>query len=245
MTVLQRAHRYDDRTPQKLTLAGRAFVQLRDAILSGELPPGARLGIETLAHTLSMSPMPIREAIRRLDALGLVEQVPRRGARVSEVSIDDLREVYHLRFALEALAVRLAVERWADATAERAAASLSRTVQAERDMDFAGSWAADTDFHFALYRASESGWLVRLITPLWETSERYRRLAKSTTREFGDRHREHMAILDACIQRDAGLAARRLCEHLSRSANLLAQALGGGPLFSETEVFSLNLPMPR
>jgi DNA-binding GntR family transcriptional regulator len=226
------------------TLAGRAFRELRDGILSGSLAPGARLHIEVLARDLSMSPMPVREAIRRLDALGLVEQVPHRGARVSDVSVDDLREVYQARFAVEALAVKLAVERWADTTAERAAASLSRTVQAERENDFAGSWAADYDFHFALYGAAGSPWLVRLITPLWETSERYRRLAQSPSRDFSERYTEHMSILDACILRDPDLAAKRLCDHLSRSANLVAIALTGKPLFSEDALRSLALPLP-
>jgi DNA-binding GntR family transcriptional regulator len=161
---------------------------------------------------------------------------------VSDLSRDDLREVYRARLVVEALAVRQAVERWGDAAAERAAASLSRTVQAERDGDFAASWAADAEFHFALYAAAESEWLLRIITPLWETSERYRRLARSPQREFGERYAEHMAILDACIQRDGDLAAHRLCEHLARSANLVAQELGGERLFSETAWESIAVP---
>ena len=103
------------------TLAERAFATLHEAIVTGVLPPGERLPIEELAEILEMSPMPIREALRLLDSVGLVENIPHRGARVTELSIDDLREVYEARLALEPLAVRHAAEKFADADAAQAA----------------------------------------------------------------------------------------------------------------------------
>src|SRR5471032_2414444 len=87
------------------TLAEKAFQTLHTAIITGRLRPGARLPIEELAELLEMSPMPIREAVRRLHAAGLVENIPHRGARVTELSITDLAEVYEARLALEPLAV--------------------------------------------------------------------------------------------------------------------------------------------
>src|SRR5256885_4399248 len=92
------------------TLAEKAFGALHEAILAGRLGPGGRLPIEELADVLDMSAMPIREAVRRLDAAGLVENIPHRGARVTELSIDDLEEVYEARLALEPLTVRRAAE---------------------------------------------------------------------------------------------------------------------------------------
>jgi DNA-binding GntR family transcriptional regulator len=86
------------------TLADRAFVALHDAILTGQLEPGERLPIEALGGVLGMSAMPIREALRRLDAAGLVENVPHRGARVTELSLGDLAEIFEARLALEPLA---------------------------------------------------------------------------------------------------------------------------------------------
>jgi DNA-binding GntR family transcriptional regulator len=227
---------------EERTLSARAFAVLRDAILSGTIAPGARLDIQMLASQLQMSPMPIREAVRQLDAVGLAEHVPHRGARVAGLSVEDLREVYAARFALEAWAVSGAADRFADADAERAAASLSHSVRARRDSDHAASWKADADFHFALYQAAGSAWLLRLIGPLWSTSERYRRLSLSPERDFTERHQEHMSILEACISRDGELAARRLGTHLARSANRLATALGGSALFAEDDVELLPLP---
>src|SRR6202020_1288482 len=101
------------------TLAEKAFDTLHSAIITGQLRPGARLPIEELADLLEMSPMPIREAVRRLDAAGLVENIPHRGARVTELSLTDLSEVYDVRLAVEVLAVRRAAERFTDADSER------------------------------------------------------------------------------------------------------------------------------
>src|SRR5919204_6929621 len=102
------------------TLAEKAFGALHEAILTGRLRPGERLPIEELAEVLDMSAMPIREAVRRLDAAGLVENIPHRGARVTELSVTDLAEVYEARLALEVLAIRRAAERF-EATDERVA----------------------------------------------------------------------------------------------------------------------------
>jgi DNA-binding GntR family transcriptional regulator len=228
---------------EERTLSGRAFNALREGIISGEIAPGTRLDYTALAAELDMSPMPIREAIRQLDALGLVEHHPHRSARVTELSVDDLREVYTARFAIEARAVWEGALAFGAGAEARASAALDHTVEAERADDHSASWAADTEFHFALYDAAHSGWLLRAITPLWGTSERYRRISKSRDRDFTERHREHRAILDACVAHDAELAARRLGEHLARSANRIATALGGDELFSEDDL--LRLPVPR
>ena len=190
-----------------------------------------------------MSPMPIREAIRQLHALGLVEHSPHRSARVTELSVDDLREVYAARFALEAWAVWEAAARFGAADAEHAEAALERTVNAEHRNDHVASWLADSEFHHAVYLAADSDWLVRAITPLWETSERYRRISQSPARDFTERHDEHRAILDACVAHNSELAARRLGEHLACSANRLSIALAGIELFAQDE--HVQLPLPR
>src|SRR5687768_15452667 len=144
------------------TLAERALADLHEAILSGELPPGTPLRLEKLARTLDMSPMPVREAIRQLERLGLVEHVPHRGARVSRLSIDDLRDTYEARLALETLALRRAAERFTAVEAEDAASRLGEHVRAYKADDLRRARAAHADFHLGLYEASASTWLPRL-----------------------------------------------------------------------------------
>src|SRR5579871_470370 len=142
------------------TLADRAFSALHDAIVAGHLAPGERLPIEELGEALGMSAMPIREALRRLDAVGLVENIPHRGARVTQLSLEDLAEVYEARLALEALAVRRAAERFTEEHAAGARARLA-ALNALADENSPETWAAHTAFHFALYEAAGSAWLMR------------------------------------------------------------------------------------
>ena len=211
------------------TLAEKAFETLHWAIITGRLRPGARLPIEELADVLDMSPMPIREAVRRLDAAGLVENIPHRGARVTELSVIDLSEVYEARLALEVLAIRRAAERFVDAD-EEAARQRLHNLEAMTDDRTAEASAAHAAFHFALYGAADSAWLVRLIRPVWETSERYC-LEVPECRQLKKRRWEHRVILESCVAHDSDTAAIALHDHLATTANNISLAMGGEALF--------------
>jgi len=212
------------------TLAEKAFDTLHTAIITGQLRPGTRLPIEELAEVLEMSPMPIREAVRRLDSAGLVENIPHRGARVTELSITDLAEVVEARLALEVLAIRRAAERF-DEAHERRARECLIALNSLPDDNSAATSAAHAAFHFALYEAAESGWLIRLIRPVWETSERYCLEVPSCRQLVGRRH-EHEAILGACVAHDPDRAAISLHDHLATTANSIAVTMGGDKLFA-------------
>jgi DNA-binding GntR family transcriptional regulator len=211
------------------TLAEKAFDTLHQAIITGQLRPGTRLPIEDLAAVLEMSPMPIREAVRRLDATGLVENIPHRGARVTELSITDLAEVTEARLALEVLAIRRAAERFDDA-AEKTARDRLAALNRSPDDNSAATSSAHAAFHFALYGAADSVWLVRLIRPIWETSERYCLEVPQCRQLVGRRH-EHESILGACVDHDPERAAAALHDHLATTANSIAAAMGGEKLF--------------
>jgi DNA-binding GntR family transcriptional regulator len=213
------------------TLAERAFATLHEAIVTGVLPPGERLPIEELAEILEMSPMPIREALRLLDSVGLVENIPHRGARVTELSIEDLREVYEARLALEPLAVTHAAEKFTDADTALAAERLAAHVRAYRQRDLGVVWSTHTAFHFALYDAAKSRWMSRLIHPLWESSERYRFAMLPVRLNLDQRRFEHERILQACTDHDPAAAARELHNHLARTANMIAAQMGSDELF--------------
>ena len=213
------------------TLAEKAFDTLHEAIITGRLRPGTRLPIEELADVLEMSPMPIREALRQLDSVGLVENIPHRGARVTELSIDDLREVYEARLALEPLAVRHAAENFTDADAQQAADRLADHVRASKQRALGPIWTTHTAFHFALYEAANSRWMLRLIHPLWESSERYRFAMLPVRLNLDKRRLEHERILQACIDHDPGRASLELHNHLALTANMIAAQMGSDELF--------------
>ena len=159
-----------------------------------------------------------------------MENIPHRGARVTELSVTDLAEVYEARLALEVLAIRRAAERF---TAERDAAARQRLEELNQmsDDNSAATSAAHAAFHFALYDAADSAWLLRLIRPVWETSERYC-LEVPQCRQLEARAGEHTAILEACEAGAPDRAALALHHHLATTANSISEAMGGAPLFA-------------
>jgi DNA-binding GntR family transcriptional regulator len=218
------------------TLAEKAFQTLHTAIITGQLAPGTRLPIEELADVMAMSPMPIREALRQLDSVGLVENIPHRGARVTELSIEDLHEVYDARLALEPLAVRIGAENFTGEDAARARGLLEEHVRAYGKRDLRLIWSTHTAFHVALYNTAHSKWLSRLIHPLWETSERYRFAMLPVRVNLDQRRVEHERILEACISHEPEVAAAELHNHLAATANLIADQMGGKRPFGLVEV---------
>jgi DNA-binding GntR family transcriptional regulator len=214
------------------TMAEAALAELQDSILSGELAPGAPLRLEELADRLGMSISPVREAVRRLESLGLAVHVPHRGARVSELALDDLRDAYEVRLLLEPRAVRRAAERFATDDAAAARAHLAAYVDAREREDLAAARAEHAAFHFALYSASHSKWLLRLIRPAWENCERYRAISLQN-RSTNEVDRQHGRILDACVRHEPEQAAAELTRHLALTANLVAGQMGWPELFDD------------
>src|SRR5438552_11717144 len=135
------------------TMAEFALEQLREAIILGELPAGTPLRLDELARSLGMSISPIREAVRQLESLGLAKHVPHQGAKVLDFDIDELRDLFHVRLALESLALRRAAERFTDEDAEAARRNLERFDELSEAGDVRGTMRAHTDFHFSLYEA--------------------------------------------------------------------------------------------
>jgi DNA-binding GntR family transcriptional regulator len=207
------------------TLADAATAELRERILSGELESGAPLRLEELARSLGTSISPIREAVRKLETLGLAVHVAHRGSRVKELDVDDLRDTYEARLALEPLAVARAAGRIRPEEVERARGELeSYTVFYERG-DRPAARAAHDAFHFTLYSASGSEWLVRLIRPAWENSERYRALATPSVEMIRARQVEHEDILATCAAGDGEAAAEALRAHLQKTEKLVTEQL--------------------
>ena len=213
------------------TLADAATAELRDRILSGELESGAPLRLEELARSLGTSISPVREAVRKLEALGLAVHVAHRGSRVKELDVDDLRDTFEARIALEPVAVARATGRITAEEVERARAALDSYAACRARDDQPAARAAHDAFHFTLYNASGSQWLVRLIRPAWDNSERYRVLALQSAEIALEREREHKRILAACTAGDAASAAHELRRHLTLTANLVADQLGSAELF--------------
>lgn len=211
--------------PLRATAGDQAEAALFDAIMAGRISPGAPLRLQELASQLGMSIMPVREALRRLEGLGLVEIVAHKGAWVRPLTLVDLHDTYFTRLNLECLAIGAAADRFTPADAAEARVALDEHVAARRRGDQVGARNAHERFHFALYRACGSDWLVRSIQPAWRNSERYRVESMRNPEHVARRAREHVEMLAALEAHDAAAAVTLLASHLRSSVELVAQGL--------------------
>jgi DNA-binding GntR family transcriptional regulator len=213
------------RRPRRHTAGDLAESAVFEAIMAGTIPAGAPLRLHELASKLGMSIMPVREALRRLEALGLVEIIPHRGAWVRPLSLQDLTDTYFTRVNLECLAIRTAAAHFGPKHARKARAALEELAAARSRKDQVDARDAHERFHFAIYEASGSEWLIRSIAPAWRNSERYRVASMRNAKHLRAREKEHHAMLEALEAADGELAARLLAHHLRTSADLVAAAL--------------------
>src|SRR5712691_4745809 len=151
---------------ENLTLWQRVYDHLREEILAGRLQPGAELAEVALSEQLGVSRGPLREAIGRLAAEGLVTVRPRRGAVVRSLSKEEFLELYQVREALEMMAVRLAVPRLAAddfATLQGLIETMAKHAEREEVAEF---FEANVAFHGHLFAASGNGRLLELYRQL-------------------------------------------------------------------------------
>jgi DNA-binding GntR family transcriptional regulator len=189
---------------------------LRTMILTGEIAPGAELSQVRLAEMIGVSTTPLREALRRLEAEGLVESRRNRRSRVLPFDPADLDAVYCHRVLIESLSVSLTVPRLQSAQVE---AQWGRLAELRRAADPRHWDAVHATFHAALV-AGVNPPLRQDIARLMARSDRYRRMSvrsdDSAGRRVGDA--EHEAILVACAAGEGQQAAGLLARHLTRSA---------------------------
>ncbi len=214
-------------------MAEAALERLRESIILGELQPGTPLRLEDLAQRLGMSISPIREAVRQLEALGLAEHVPHHGAKVMGLDVEELRELFAIRLAVETMAVRRAAELFDEGADERARAHLAALDDARHRADTRAAMREHTAFHFTVYEAAQSGWLLRVIRPCWDSCERYRPVLLAEKGALQDRHEElDGELLTACAAHDAARAAAALHAHLELASDIYAVELKGRSIFA-------------
>ena len=197
------------------TMAEMVAQRLKPLILDGQLPPGTPLRLSQVSERLGVSVMPVREALRLLEAERLVTIVPRRGAVVTELSIEDAEEVYTVRVALEALAARIAVERLADDDVVALREAFDLLEAAHGSGDLRAFIDADHVFHSRLYEASGRESLIRNISELVDRSRRYAPYAYRSWQPLDAALAAHRPILDAIIARDRPLVERLTGEHMA------------------------------
>jgi DNA-binding GntR family transcriptional regulator len=205
------------------------FVRLRRAILSGELAPGTRLVERELAQQLGVSRTPVREAFRKLEHEGLVDQVGRRNLIVREHSGDEIREILAIRAALEGLAAELAAANARPQHLRRFATLLEQMDEAVAGGDTATLARLNEQFNATLYAAAGSRRLSEMLGGLREQAANFARRGYGIPGRAAEAVQEHRRIVEAVAARDGERAAREAREHVRRSeANLLGELGGTG-----------------
>ncbi|MFT8242881.1 GntR family transcriptional regulator [Roseomonas sp. BN140053] len=201
-----------------LSLAERAYRRLRDAIMRGSLPGGSRISERSLGQSLGISAQPVREALWRLEAEGMVITSPRRGTVVVEFDANKLAEMSQIRAALEGSVAALAARKATEADVAALRAQLVAMRDATGGGDIAAVAAANERFHGLLREVAGNVFLTRSLETLraYDHVARRRTLA-SSPREPAQALREHAALLAALRRRDPELAENRMRAHVDRS----------------------------
>ncbi|PPE58758.1 GntR family transcriptional regulator [Pectobacterium brasiliense] len=193
------------------TLTLSPFEVLINAIEKGELLPGERLQETRLAKQFGLSRTPIREALHRLEALGLVEPGPQRGLMIAQISYERLRQLFAVREGLERLAMELAV---ASASAEELAL-LQDMVDVEKTLtDSRQLHDHNRLFHRQIYRATHNPYLNEMLENLRIHLSLLRGTTYESTERTEEARREHQAIVAALVRRDKDAAQDAACQHI-------------------------------
>ena len=207
------------------SVVDQVYAAIRDRITEGSLERGARIHQEELAEDLGVSRTPVREALRRLAAEGLVEMRTNRGARVADVAPRDMQAAYEARLVIEPGAARLAASVRLPAPLGQMRSALS--AQRRAIPNVRRSFDANRDFHIALVQASGNPFLLQFVQRLWVArigEVIYERQSETAERMRLDAD-EHEQILGAIEEgngrRAESLTRRHLAEALQRSVDLL------------------------
>ena len=213
----------------KLSLADKAYQTLKEAILNNDFQPGAKLKISELRDRYNIGNCPLREALAKLAAVGVIECEPMKGYRVPVISVAELDDIYHARIVVTKEVLRLVVQRADDEWEAQLVAAHHQLKKAELDPickhSFESWQAKHRQFYLKLIEGCKSPTLIRFEKMLYDQTERYRRLwfreCQRTGSEGYSRYASsHQEYVDAIIRGDAkGL----VCAYESKVDQWLAE----------------------
>ncbi|MCS2608979.1 GntR family transcriptional regulator [Halomonas dongshanensis] len=215
----------DSASPEVRTLAERVFQQLQQDIVRGDLAPGSKITEPGLAKAYGISRGPLREAMRRLEAHRLIQRVPHVGARVVQLSMKELLELFDLREALESMAARLAAQHM---TADEIQGLRDVLAVHESQSDLKRGEAyyqreGDLDFHYRIVQGSHNKMLMNLLCDdLYYLVRLYRTQFSASGTRPQRAFVEHHRIVDAIEAGDEELAELLMRRHVSASRTNVA-----------------------
>jgi len=191
-----------------------AYARLKEAILSLELRPGQPVLEKEWARRLGMSRTPVREALQRLEYEGLVTHDRQRGWFVYSLALDDIRQIFDIKFALEGLAARRAAERITEEQAARLRRALASLAEVTQDHDLDAWHVADQAFHQVLFEAAGNVRLQQAIQSLNSQMHRIRAGHLALEGRMDRSLEEHRALTEAILSGDGRAAEETMQAHL-------------------------------
>jgi DNA-binding GntR family transcriptional regulator len=210
---------------ERRSLVDQVVEVLRQEILEGAYAPNERLVIDALAVRYGVSQIPVREALRGLEGEGLVEFRSGTGTIVSDVTREELGELYELRRLIEPYVLRRAVLQYDDAMLGDARELLDILTDTTPTRDSDRWWQAHLDFHDALLRPGFTPWSERFLRLIWQSVERYQRLYALVFGDVTRANHEHEALLAAAISRDPDRLIEVWVSHLNEKESRVAEGL--------------------
>jgi DNA-binding GntR family transcriptional regulator len=216
-------------TTHPRTADGIAAAELREAIVRGDLEPGARIPQEATAKQLGISLIPLREALKTLASEGIVTYHPQRGYFVTELLADTVGDIYAVRDLLEAEAERIAIPNLTATDLDALRFHARDQLRAVEERDPVEMIATNRRFHFVIFNRCENPWLLRFVMQLWDTLDPYRVLTyRRVLGDYGDREvaleiiAEHDRIIEALEGGRPGAALKLLELHRGRSETFIS-----------------------
>jgi len=199
----------------------QVYKAIRRALMSGALEPGARISSRSIAESLGVSAMPVREALKRLEADGVVESQPKRGYVVQQLSVEELQEILKIRLHLEGMLVREAAKKITPAAVSKIRKLEQRVAEAP---DLPTSLALNYQMHFEAYRWANMPIALSMIENVWL------RLGPALYHLGGEytgatAHNSHAKMVEGLANGDADAAEKGLCSDLIDAAKVMEKSL--------------------
>lgn len=207
-----------------LSIRERAYLYLKDLILSGEYKPGDRLIEREVASQLNISRTPIREALFRLESQGFVKTVPRKGVIVSNISEEEVIEVFTILSSLEVLAARLAAQKMDDTLIGEFNEKIEKLEALEKD-EVEGGDTEHIEMNLLLYKAAKSPKLFDILSGLTDYIQMSANMGYETPGRRKESIREHIQIMKAVRDQEADMAEYLTKIHIENSKKAYIQFL--------------------
>ena len=202
------------------TISDKVYRHLKDAIISGDLRRGQRIVQEQLTEELQVSRTPIRDALQRLNAEGLVINKPFHGAVVFQLSENELQELYDIRIMMENYACQQSLETISMDQLKEMAALNDRILEHRHDVH--ECMACDSEFHKIACSSNELICIKPLLDSVWDKSNPYKSLYYTEPKYVDETYKQHKQIINSFTKRDKAMLALTLESHLRDVVNVVS-----------------------